>query len=94
MVDACVGFRIPKISPDDPLYGVLTEDDAGIDLNTRRSKISKDVLDEMCSYLLIQDPSEKQARILHVRKSVWDLERNHLGQKNFATFEVTYYFYE
>lgn len=75
-----MGLRIPKISPDDPLYGVLT-DDVGIDLNMGIPKIAKDVLDQMCSYLSVQDPLEKQAWILCVQKSVWDLEGNTHGHK-------------
>lgn len=50
---------IPKTSADDPLYGVLTDEDVGIDTKTGRPKIAKDVLDEMRLYLSLQDPVEK-----------------------------------
>lgn len=59
-----VHFCIPKICPEDPLYGVLTNNDVGIDLNTGRPKIAKYVLDEMRSYLSFPDPDDKQIRIL------------------------------
>lgn len=46
---------IPKISKDDPLFGVLTDDDVGLD-DTGRPKIAKPVLDEMRQYLSVIDP--------------------------------------
>ncbi|XP_010513742.1 PREDICTED: uncharacterized protein LOC104789794 [Camelina sativa] len=38
---------VPRISNDDPLFGVLTDDDVGIDVLTGKPKIAKEVLDEM-----------------------------------------------
>lgn len=49
------GICIPKISKDDPLFGNLTDDDVGIDDVTGCSKIVNDVLNEMRSYLSVQD---------------------------------------
>ncbi|KAL1200000.1 hypothetical protein V5N11_007209 [Cardamine amara subsp. amara] len=54
---------------------------------TGRPKIAKDVLDVMRNYLSVQDPSEKQARIERVRRSVWDLEGDTQGQKILLRFE-------
>lgn len=75
------GVVIPNISEDDPLFGVLTDGDVGIDAKTGRPKISKAVLDEVRKYLSIQDASEKQARVLRVRKSVWELNDDSACQK-------------
>lgn len=55
---------IPQISVYDPLFGVLTNEDVGINIKTSRPKISEDVLGEMRSYLYVQNPMEKQARIM------------------------------
>lgn len=80
---------MPKISVDDPLHGVLTYEDVGIDVATGRPKISKEVFDEMRNYLSVQDPSEKQARIIRVRKSVWDLKDDPVGQKSLLHLETS-----
>ncbi|KAG7582623.1 Zinc knuckle CX2CX4HX4C [Arabidopsis suecica] len=81
------GIKIPQISPEDPLFGVLTNDDVGIDSVTGRQKISKEVLDEMRSYLSVTDATEKQARIDRVRRSVWDLDGDAQGQKTLLRLE-------
>lgn len=65
---------IPKISKDNPLFGVLTDDDVGIDTITGRPKIAKDVLDEMRQFLSVIDPQEKLIRVEKVRRSVWNLD--------------------
>ncbi|KAG7593406.1 Reverse transcriptase domain [Arabidopsis thaliana x Arabidopsis arenosa] len=78
---------IPKISKDDPLFGVLTNDDVGIDPISGRPKIAKEVLDEMRQYLSVVDPQEKKIRIARVRKSVWDLEKDPQGQKTLLRLE-------
>ncbi|KAG7568115.1 Reverse transcriptase domain [Arabidopsis thaliana x Arabidopsis arenosa] len=82
-----VGSKVTQLSPDDPLFGVLTNDDVSIDVVTGRPKISKEVLDEMRSYLSVTDPTEKQARIDRVRRSVWNLEGDPQGQKTLLRLE-------
>jgi len=82
------GRTIPQISPDDPLFGVLTNEDVGIDAATGRPKISKDVLDEMRSYLSVSDATEKQARIDRVRRSVWDLEGDPKSQNRYCVWNL------
>lgn len=47
---------VPKISKDGPLFGVLTDDDVGIDTVSGKPKIAKAVLDEMRQYLSVADP--------------------------------------
>lgn len=81
------GIKIPEISLDDPLFGVLTNDDVGLDAATGRPKISKEVLDEMRSYLSVTDATEKQARIDRVRRSMWNLEGDTQGQKTLLRLE-------
>lgn len=67
---------------------MLTGEDVGIDAATSRPKITEEVLDEMRNYLSVQDPSEKQARIIRVRKSVWDLKDDPVGQKSLLRLEA------
>ncbi|CAE6115924.1 unnamed protein product [Arabidopsis arenosa] len=79
--------KITQLGTDDPLFGVLTNDDVGLDATTGRPKISKEVLDEMRSYLSVADPTEKLARIDRVRRSVWNLEGDPQGQKTLLRLE-------
>ncbi|XP_023644257.1 uncharacterized protein LOC111832151 [Capsella rubella] len=80
---------LPQISEDDPLFGVLTNEDVGIDFATGKPKIAKEVLDEMRQYLSVADPKLKKIHIARVRKSVWDLEGDHLqGQKSMLRLEA------
>lgn len=81
MSAAALGIKIPSISKEDSLFGVLTDADVGIDFKTGRPKISKEVLDEMRQYLLVQDSTERQVQILRIRKQVWELEENTQGQR-------------
>lgn len=53
--------RVPWISSDDPLFGILTNEDIGFDTITWRPKTAKDILDEMRNYLSVQDPDEKSS---------------------------------
>ncbi|KAG7593815.1 hypothetical protein ISN45_Aa01g026030 [Arabidopsis thaliana x Arabidopsis arenosa] len=85
IVPSCL---IPKISKDDPLYGVLTDDDVGIDLVSGKPKIAKEVLDEMRQYLSVVDQQEKKIRIDRVRKSVLGLENDIQGQKTLLRLEA------
>lgn len=45
---------------------MLTDDDVGIDAANGRPKIAKNVLDDMCSYLLVNDQTERQVRVNRV----------------------------
>lgn len=82
-----VTVTLPRISKDDPLYEVLTDDDVGIDFSTGRPKIAKDVLDEMRQYLSVEDPSEHKARVERIRRQVWELEKSSHGQKALLRME-------
>ncbi|XP_024006637.1 uncharacterized protein LOC112083138 [Eutrema salsugineum] len=73
--------------PDDPLFGVLTDEQVGLDARTGRSKISKDVLDVMRQYLQVQDPNERKAREQRVRQSIEDLDGDLLKQKTLLRLE-------
>lgn len=80
-------MKLSKISKDDPLYGVLSDDDVGIDFVTGRPKITKAVLDEMRQYLSVEDPSEHKARVQRIRRQVWELGSGSHGQKALLRLE-------
>lgn len=44
-------FKLPHISEDDPLFGVLKDSDVGLDFAMGMPKISKEILDGMRQYL-------------------------------------------
>lgn len=79
---------IPKNSKDDPLFGVLTDDDVGIDSIYGKPKIAKAVLDEMHQYLSMIDPQERKVRVERVRRSVWDLDGDLHGQRTLLCLEL------
>ncbi|CAF2222574.1 unnamed protein product, partial [Brassica napus] len=63
------------IQKNDPLYGVLSDDQVGIDRATGRRKINPDVLQNMREYILAADGGEKRVREERVRQSILDLVR-------------------
>ncbi|XP_018463848.1 uncharacterized protein LOC108835039 [Raphanus sativus] len=75
------------IQKDDPLFGVLSEAQVGIDAVTGRRKINPEVLQNMREYLLAADGGEKRVREERVTKSVQDLENDSEGQRNFLRLE-------
>ncbi|XP_022558343.1 uncharacterized protein LOC111206213 [Brassica napus] len=76
------------IEKDDPLYGVLNDDQVGVDKATGRRKINPEVLQQMREYILAAEEGEKRIRQERVRKSVSDLDNDPLGQKKFLHFEA------
>ncbi|CAN6859099.1 unnamed protein product, partial [Brassica oleracea] len=75
------------LANDDPLFGVLSEEQVGIDINTGRRKINAEVLQQMREYILAADGGEKRVRQERVRKSVSDLDNDPMGQKTFLQLE-------
>ena len=76
------------IEKDDPLYGVLNDDQVGVDKAKGRRKINPEVLQQMREYFLAAEEGEKRIRQERVRKSVSDLDNDPLGQKKFLHFEA------
>ncbi|CAG7901998.1 unnamed protein product, partial [Brassica rapa] len=76
------------IEKDDPLYGVLNEDQVGVDKATGRRKINPEVLQQMREYILAAEGGEKRIRQERVRKSVSDLDNDPIGQKKFLRLEA------
>lgn len=71
----------------DPLFGVLTEDQVGIDLLTRRPRIAEDVLQGIRQYLLRENGDGRVIRDDRVKTSLIEVERDPLYQKSFLWLE-------
>lgn len=76
------------LSEDDPLYGVLREDQVGINFATGKPKIVKEVLDEMRQYLLLATDEDKVVREERVRTSVAEVETNPILQRSVLRLEA------
>ncbi|KAF2558339.1 hypothetical protein F2Q68_00014397 [Brassica cretica] len=75
------------IQRNDPLNGVLSEDQVGIDRATGRRKINPKVLQNMREYILAADEGEKRVREERVRQSILDFKKDPRGQKEFLRLE-------
>lgn len=75
------------IANDDPLFGVLREDQVGICKETGRRKIAPEVLDEMRRYLMMTNGEDKCIRIDRIRTSVADAEKDPIKQKTVLRLE-------
>lgn len=75
------------ISESDPLFGVLREDQVGINPANGRLRIAKDVLEGMRQYLLIANGEERKLREFKVRNSVAEVEKDPIAQKTILRLE-------
>ena len=69
------------LSEGDPLFGVLHEDQVGINPLSGRPRIAPEVLQEMRNYLLASSKEERHAREQRVIFSVKEAEKNPIIQK-------------
>lgn len=76
------------IQKDDPLFGVLSDEQVGVDAVTGRRKINPEVLQNMREYILAADGGEKKVREERVKKSVLDLVNDPIGQRDFLRLEA------
>ena len=65
----------------DPLFGVLQEDQVGINPISGCPRIAPEVLQEMCNYLLASGNEEKHVREQRVIFSVREAEKDPISQK-------------
>lgn len=73
----------PKVlQNNDPLFGVLTEEQVGVDKATGRRRINPEVLQNMRDYLIAAEGGERRVREERVRMSIMDLEKDPMGQKS------------
>ena len=79
---------VVTIEKDHPLYGVLNEEQVGVDKATGRRIINAEVLQQMREYILATEGGEKLVRQERVRKSVTDLDNDPMAQKKFLRLEA------
>ncbi|CAA7016073.1 unnamed protein product [Microthlaspi erraticum] len=75
------------IKPSDPLFGVLSEEQVGINPLTGRIKIAKTVLEGMRQYLMVADVNERNLRIDKVKKTVGIAEKDPIARKAVLSLE-------
>lgn len=77
----------PFLGPDDPLFGVLREEQVEICPLSGKRKISTEVLDEMRRYLLMATDQDRLVRIDRIRSSVAEMEKDLIKQKTVLRLE-------
>ncbi|XP_024016540.1 uncharacterized protein LOC112089909 [Eutrema salsugineum] len=78
----------PVLKDNDPLFGVLSEDQVGIDPSTARTRINSEVLHEMRTYLLAAEEPERKVREERVKKFILDLKGDRRSQNMILRLEV------
>lgn len=84
------GERMGKSSvlkADDPLSGVMNEEQVGVDKATGKPKMAEDVLSGMRQCLLAAVGPERQVREERVKKSIAELANDPIGQKMLLRLE-------
>ncbi|KAL0789224.1 hypothetical protein Bca101_005470 [Brassica carinata] len=76
------------LNESDPLYGVLREDQVGINSLIGRPKIAKEVMDEMRQYLLLPSEEDKVIREDRVIKFVAEVEQDPMLQRMVLRLEA------
>lgn len=76
------------LQEEDPLFGVLTEDQVGINSTSGRPKIVKEVLDEMRQYLRLATDEDRAVREERVRTSVAAVEQDPMLQRTVLRLEA------
>ncbi|KAG2322831.1 hypothetical protein Bca52824_016044 [Brassica carinata] len=69
------------LQEDDALYGILTEEKVGIDPATGRSKIAKEVLEEMMRYMLTETGDCRELKVDKIKRSVKVVEKDYVSQR-------------
>ncbi|XP_056853412.1 uncharacterized protein LOC130502665 [Raphanus sativus] len=76
-----LALKQPIIQPQDPLYGVLSDDQVGINPDTGRPRIAEEVLQEMRRYLLANTGEDQAIKIDRVINSVKEAESDPMVQR-------------
>lgn len=69
------------VEEEDILYGILQEEQVGIDPATRRLKIAKEVMDEMRRFLMADTGETFEIKADKIKRSVKDAENDTLSQR-------------
>lgn len=78
---------IKLISELDPLYGVLSENQVGINPMTGRPRIAEDVLKGIRQYILVENGDDKLVRVERVKSSLKEVEMDPMAQKSMLRLE-------
>ncbi|XP_018463492.1 uncharacterized protein LOC108834662 [Raphanus sativus] len=86
------GIPVVKKKPlilqeSDPLFGVLSESQVGLNPNTGRPKIAEEVLEGMRQYLLLATDEDSKIREERVKKSVAEAEKDPILKKTALSLE-------
>ncbi|KAG7583244.1 Endonuclease/exonuclease/phosphatase superfamily [Arabidopsis suecica] len=87
------GKSVPKppkvnfLKESDPLFGVLNEDQVGIDPLTGRHRIAAEVLEGMRQYLLVNNNEDWVIKVDRIRKSVREVEKDPIAKKSILRLE-------
>lgn len=77
------------LQQNDPLFGVLEEEQVGLNPITERPKIAKEVLDEMRRFLLADTGEALAIKVDKVQKSVREAEKDPVLQRTVLRLEQT-----
>lgn len=69
------------LKENDPLFGVMSEIQVGINPNTGRPRIAKEVLEGMRQYLMVANRDERMIREDRVKNSLLAMENDPIAQK-------------
>ncbi|XP_023634815.1 uncharacterized protein LOC111829592 [Capsella rubella] len=86
-VSTLKGSKEPFLKESDPLFGVLRENQVGIDPMTGRQRIAEEVLEGMRQYLKANTNEDLQIKVERVKKSVGEVEKDPLAQKSILRLE-------
>lgn len=76
-----------QIKSSGPLFGVLTEEQVGVNPLTGRIKIARIVLERMRQYLMVADGDERSLRIDKVKRTVGIAEKDPVARKAVLSLE-------
>lgn len=71
----------------DPLFGVLREDQVGMDSLTGRPRIASEVLEGMRQYLMVSNGEDLSLKVDRVKKSVGEVEKDPIAKNSILRLE-------
>ncbi|XP_023642217.1 uncharacterized protein LOC111831601 [Capsella rubella] len=87
------GTHVPRpakelfLKDSDPLFGILREDQIGVDPLTGRQRIAHDVLEGMRQYLRANNNEDWQTKADRIKKSVGEVEKDPIAKKTILRLE-------
>ncbi|XP_023644323.1 uncharacterized protein LOC111832184 [Capsella rubella] len=75
------------LKESDPLFGILKENQVGLDPLTGRHRIAPEVLDGMRQYLLVNNNEDWHVKADRIQKSIKEVEKDPIAQKTILRME-------